>query len=261
MATLTQDQIVQVARAGGLPGDPQIWAAVAMAESSGRTDVINSIGCVGLWQINQPVHIRTHPTWTVKWLQNPVNNAKAAAVIYRQQGWSGWEAYTGPDGKGSDGPWRQYYKGSTSSGGGSTVTPVFDFNDPFGLWPDDWGDAPDSIGGDTLNDWFDTEDGSTDRSIAPGIGDVATGIGTIAEAVTKSAVWLGNPRNWVRVGYVAGGALLVGMGLSIVAKPLMAGTPAGRIAKAAGGMAKKAAAAKKPSPAVKKTTTKGGGSD
>ena len=52
MATLTYDQLVQVARAGGLPGDADMWAAVAMAESSGRTDVVNSIGCVGLWQIN-----------------------------------------------------------------------------------------------------------------------------------------------------------------------------------------------------------------
>ena len=101
MPVLSYDQIVQVARAGGLPGDKDMWAAVAMAESSGRTDVVNSIGCVGLWQINQPVHIKTHPTWTVAWLQNPVNNAKAAAVIYRAQGMKAWEAYTGPDGTGA----------------------------------------------------------------------------------------------------------------------------------------------------------------
>lgn len=237
MPTLSQAQIVQVARAGGLPGDPEIWAAVAMAESSGQTDTVNPIGCVGLWQINQPVHVKSHPTWTVAWLKNPVNNAKAAKVIYRAQGWAAWEAYTGPDGKGSDGPWRTYYKSGGTSG--STVTPIFDWNDPFNLWPEDWGDAPDSLGGDTLNDLFDDGDGSTKKSVAPGIEGVATGIGTIAEAVQKTAVWLGNAQNWVRIGYAAGGTLLVVMGLSIVAKPLASAAPVAKAAKVAAGAAKK----------------------
>jgi hypothetical protein len=115
MATLTYQQIVQVARTGGLPGDPEVWAAIAMAESSGRTDIVNEIGCVGLWQVNQPVWVKLHPTWTVAWLKNPVNNAKAAAYVYRAQGFSAWQAYTGPDGKGSDGPWRSYYQKSSSN--------------------------------------------------------------------------------------------------------------------------------------------------
>lgn len=250
MPTLTQAQIAQVARAAGLPGDPNVWAAVAMAESSGRTDVVNSIGCVGLWQINQPVHVKRHPQWTVAWLQNPVNNAKAAKEIYRSQGWNAWEAYTGPDGRGSDGPWRQYYKGPASG-----AQQVFDFNDPFNLWPDRWGDAPGSKGGDTLNEWFGG-DGSTGQSLDPGLGDVAKGIGTIAEAVQKSAVWLGDARNWVRIGYVAGGVLLVVMGLGIVAKPVLSATPVGRVAKVAGGAAKKAGAAVKA-----KTQSGGGGGD
>lgn len=248
MPTLTQQQIVQVARAGGLPGDPQIWAAVAMAESSGRTDVVNGIGAVGLWQINQPVHVKEHPTWTVAYLQNPVNNARAAATVYRKEGWNAWEAYTGPDGKGSDGPWRQFYKPSSSS----TVTPVFDWNDPFNLWPDAWGDAPGSLGGDTLNDWGNT-DGSTSKSIAPGISDVATGIGTIAEAVQKTAAWLGNSKNWVRIGYIAGGGVLVLLGLSIVAKPLVAGTPVAKGATIAKKAIKAKNAARKQAKAAKKT--------
>lgn len=254
MAVLSQAQIAQVARAGGLPGDPDVWAAVAMAESSGRTDVVNSIGCVGLWQINQPVHIKSHPTWTVKWLQNPVNNAKAAAVIYRSQGWNAWEAYTGPDGTGSDGPWRQYYK---KGSGGSSADQIFDWNDPFGLWPDAWGDAPGSPGGDTLNDWSGG-DGSTEGSLDPGLGDVATGIGTIAEAVQKSAVWLGNARNWVRVGYVAGGALLVGLGLNIIARPLVDQLPTGKIAKAAKGLGKKSG---KSAAKTTSSSTGGGGGE
>lgn len=219
MPVLTQPQIAQVARAGGLPGDPDVWSAIAMAESSGRTDVVNSIGAVGLWQINQPVHVRAHPTWTVRWLQNPVNNAKAAAVIYRGQGFQAWEAYTGPDGAGSDGPWRNYYK----KGSGGTV--------PVSWWDDFW---------DGFGEGFDVGPGPEDlwdggMSNDPGasIGDVATGVGAIAEAVQKTAAWLGNSRNWVRVGYVVGGGLLVAMGLSIIARPLLAGTPVGRAATAA----------------------------
>lgn len=245
MPVLSQSQIAQVARAGGLPGDPGVWAAIAMAESSGRTDVVNSIGCVGLWQINQPVHVKSHPTWTVKWLQNPVNNAKAAAVIYRGQGFSAWEAYTGPDGTGSDGPWRQYYKGSGGTGATAADWSWDDiigdgddfkrgYENPFGLgdWLEEWGMRPDY-----------EEDFQSDP--LGGIGDLAKGVGTIAEAVAKTAVWLGNAQNWVRIGYVVGGGLLVAMGLSIVAKPLLSATPAGQVAKKAGGAAKKAGAAVK----------------
>lgn len=250
MPTLTQGQVAQVARMAGLPGDPDVWAAVAMAESSGRTDVVNSIGCVGLWQINQPVHVRSHPQWTVGWLKNPVNNAKAAKEIYRSQGWGAWEAYTGPDGRGSDGPWRQYYR--KGSGG---ATPVFDWKDPFGVWPEEMDPhlkSPlDELFGDEETDEFGNPLGDLDLSA------IATGIGTIAEAVAKTAVWLGNSKNWVRIGYVVGGAVLVSMGLSIIAKPALAGTPAGRVAKAAGGVAKKAAAKVKTTKT--KTTTKGGG--
>lgn len=226
MPTLTQGQIAQVARAGGLPGDPDVWAAVAMAESSGRTDVVNSIGCVGLWQINQPVHVRSHPTWTVKWLQNPVNNAKAAAVIYRAQGWSAWEAYTGPDGRGSDGPWRQYYKkgvGATAAG----WDPLKDF------WDDLLGPPERGPGSEEWEEDMGNLPGGGDLMPDLGLGDVAQGIGTIAEAVQKTAVWLGNSQNWVRIGYVAGGGLLVALGLSIVAKPVLQKTPAGRVVKAA----------------------------
>ena len=92
MPTLSQTQIAMYARAAGLPGDPDVWAAVAMAESSGRTDIVNSIGCVGLWQINQPVHVKRHPTWTVRWLSDPMNNAKAAKAIYASHAPQPWEA-------------------------------------------------------------------------------------------------------------------------------------------------------------------------
>src|SRR3954447_16304819 len=96
MPTLSMDQIALHAQSAGLPNSQvAVATAVAMAESSGNSDVVNSIGCVGLWQINQPVHVKTHPLWTREWLKNPANNARAMVElsghgIY----WRPWEAYT-----------------------------------------------------------------------------------------------------------------------------------------------------------------------
>lgn len=240
MATLTYQQIVQVARTSGLPGDPEVWAAIAMSESSGRTDIVNSIGCVGLWQINQPVWVKTHPSWTVAHLKNPVNNGRAAAVVYHAQGFSAWEGYTGPSGSGSAGPWRDYYQSSSTN----KVQTA-------GWWHDFWkgfksgedvGPGPEDLwDGGTKND-------PSLGSATQGLGDVATGVGTIAEAVQKTAVWLGNAQNWVRIGYVVGGGVLVLLGLTIVAKPLIAGTPVGRAATTA----RTAVKAKRKSRATKK---------
>jgi len=188
MPTLTQAQVQMYAQAAGLtPADK--WAAIAMAESSGRTDVVNSIGCVGLWQINQPVHVKNHPTWTVKYLQDPANNARAAKTIAGSQGLSAWEAYTGPDGVGSDGPWKEFYKGGS---GTSATNADAQWYDPFNI-------IPDGSGG-TLND------------IIPGAGE----IGQIADAVTNAAKWISTPYNWVRIGYVLGGGILFIAGVGFI---------------------------------------------
>lgn len=180
MPVLSQSQIQMYAQAAGLtPADK--WAAIAMAESSGNTDVVNSIGCVGLWQINQPVHVKNHPTWTVKYLQDPANNAKAAKTIAGSQGLSAWEAYTGPDGVGSDGPWKEYYKG----GSGTTAEQAGAWWDPLGL---------------------------ADGNVVPGVSD----LGDIADTITAAAKWISTPYNWVRIGYVVGGGVLVIAGIGFV---------------------------------------------
>lgn len=76
---------------GGNRSKATIMTAIALAESSGQTDVVNSIGCVGLWQINQPVHPELGTTDSLK---NPANNAKAAGSILRSQGLTAWQTYT-----------------------------------------------------------------------------------------------------------------------------------------------------------------------
>lgn len=104
MSTLSQTQITAYAASVGFT-NPRLMAAIAMAESGGRTDVVNSIGCVGLWQINQPVHVKAHPSWSQAWLKVPLNNARAAKVIYNSQGLGAWEAYT-------NGAYKKYYGGT-----------------------------------------------------------------------------------------------------------------------------------------------------
>lgn len=96
MTTLNATQIGRVAHAAGFRGEQLVTAiAVALGESSGQVEVVNSIGCVGLWQINQPVHVRARPTWTRAWLQVAANNAAAAwALSNRGTSWGPWVVYT-----------------------------------------------------------------------------------------------------------------------------------------------------------------------
>lgn len=85
-------------QAGGPEGQKKIAGAVGMAESRGNSQVVNSIGAGGLWQIHPP-----EPGYL-----NPLTNARIAVRKWRESGWKPWEAYTGPDGVGDDGPWRQF---------------------------------------------------------------------------------------------------------------------------------------------------------
>lgn len=66
--------------------------AVALAESSGRTKIVNSIGCcVGLWQIN----VKAHKQYSVAQMQDPQQNANAAwSISNGGRDWRPWEAFT-----------------------------------------------------------------------------------------------------------------------------------------------------------------------
>lgn len=65
-------------------GDPNLMAAIALAESAGRQSVVNSIGAGGLWQIHPP-----EPGYL-----DPRTNAAIAGRKLRTQGLKAWEAYT-----------------------------------------------------------------------------------------------------------------------------------------------------------------------
>jgi len=68
-----------------LTGQPlNVVRAVAMQESGLDPYVVNSIGCVGLWQLNSACH----PIGT------PYEQTIYAAQMFNEQGWTPWEAYT-----------------------------------------------------------------------------------------------------------------------------------------------------------------------
>lgn len=82
---------MELARATGFP-DPNLAAAVAMAESSGSTSILGDNGTsVGLWQI----HLPAHPEYSREAMQDPVQNAAAALKISGGgKNWAPWGAFT-----------------------------------------------------------------------------------------------------------------------------------------------------------------------
>lgn len=94
MATLTDEQIAGYAVAAGFPpGEIATAVAIALAESSGRTDATNnnSNGTTdrGVWQINS---IHSEATGD---MFNPTDNARAAKMIWAAAGnkWQPWSTH------------------------------------------------------------------------------------------------------------------------------------------------------------------------
>lgn len=181
---------------------------VAMAESSGDAGIVNSIGATGLMQINQPVHVKAHPTWTVRWLQNPINNLRAAKILFDEAGrWDG--PWLDSRDKGGGGGWGQHVKG-----GGATQVD----DNPCDLLPE--GPA---------RDWCERDDGSDGGAPDTGtplddVADTAEQISRIAQAIAKGANWIADPGNWVRVVYVVGGGVLTVAAVNVIARPAIAPT-------------------------------------
>lgn len=220
MATLTQGQIQAIAVAAGLP-DPKLMAAIAMAESGGRTDARGAVGEIGLWQINQPVHVKAHPSWTVAYLQNPVNNAYAAKTVLASQGLGAWTTYT-------SGAYKRFYSSGGSTAGaiaGAAAAAAGAVNPAVGLAVDAAGNLIDA---------------------GAAVVDTGAQLGRIAIAIAKAGNWVSNPRNWVRVSYVViGGAAVVGAMLLVQEKYNLDNTKEllGLAAKVVGGKGKAASQA------------------
>lgn len=84
--------------AGGPPSLAATMAAIAEAESGGRSNAYNPSGASGLWQILGAVHPADQAH-----LFDPYVNAREAVAKYRTQGLSAWVTYT-------SGAYRQYLR-------------------------------------------------------------------------------------------------------------------------------------------------------
>jgi soluble lytic murein transglycosylase-like protein len=99
-------QLRDLAASVGFP-DPDLAAAVAMAESGGNPNAIGDVTLgrsVGLWQIN----LAAHPQYDEASLLDPTTNASAAFEISRGgTNWGPWTTYR-------TGAYEQYYSPSTT---------------------------------------------------------------------------------------------------------------------------------------------------
>lgn len=105
-AHLNLDELRTLAAQVGFP-DPNLAAAVAMAESGGYVEAVGDVDkgkSVGLWQINLP----SHPTYDARRLTEATYNATAALEISKRGAdWTPWTAY-------NSGAYKQYLPPSTA---------------------------------------------------------------------------------------------------------------------------------------------------
>lgn len=185
MATLNADQLATIGKQAGFAGNDLVWfISTALAESGGRTDATNNIGAghTGIMQISG-VHLGAHPTWTRAWLMNPQNNASAARTLFLQYGKRPWLASSGR---------RLLYAKTAEDAAKRAGTAGVD---------------PTTIGGAA---------GLPDLSPSNPLASAQQALSLAAKAGT----WISDPRNWMRIVYVAlGGALVVGA-LVMVAMPV-----------------------------------------
>lgn len=184
---------------------------VAMAESSGDPAIVNSIGAVGLLQINQPVHVKAHPSWTQTWLKNPVNNLRAGKVLFDEAGqkWDGpWLDSRDKGGLPTgNGGWGQHVKGGSATA----------VSDPC-----------ENLTGDMKKRCEESNGGTSDIPIDPNdpasggdLGSLVLQVGRLAQITAKAANWMADPANWVRVVYVVGGGVLAVAAVNVVARPVV----------------------------------------
>lgn len=201
-----------------------LWSFIALAESGGDPNAVNrnrdGTTDTGLWQINS-IHRKANPTWTEAWLKNPLNNAKAAYALAKGDKTRKGQ-YAGTQ------PWYSSEESREGYKGWKELAADWQKDDPSAF--------AGSIAEETLRGDLDIPIVSDVIEGADSVKDAAVGA---LELAGKSALWIGNPRNWLRVGYVVGGLALVVGGATLIAKPAVEGAtnilPVGKLAKLAKG--------------------------
>lgn len=236
MPTLSQAQIAVYAQSAGLSAAAaRVAAAIAMAESGGRTTAHNPIppdDSYGLWQINMlgsmgPDRRAKLGISSNSGLYDPAVNARAMAML------SGNGSNFGPWSTYGNGAYKKHLDGAAGQTGGAV--------DAGSHWWDPLGVAP---GNDSV------------ASDLPG----AAALSSMAELMIGAGRWMSKSHNWVRVAQIVLGGGLTAAGLVVASRgawqpvldradkqmsKIVGATPEGRAAKAAGGAKKAAGGAKK----------------
>lgn len=219
--SLTQSEIYSLALGAGLTSDrAKVAAAIAMAESDGDPNAHNlnpktGDDSWGLWQINLYKSLGPARRKTFKLaangsqdilLTNPTLNA---ASMYHISG--GGLNFL---------PWSTYKHGAYKK---FLNNPVKDerSNHSTGFWK--------NFLDPNLPGWLGGKNVSGTVASAPGVStikDTATAVSNISDKVDAGAHWLSDSANWVRIGYVLGGAVLVVLGIQAVVKSTQAGQTA-----------------------------------
>lgn len=202
MATLTMDQIGSYAYNAGVKdkNNLAIAIAVAMAESQGNTHAHNGVGrddSYGLWQINMlggmgPERRKRWGLTSNQQLFDPAVNARAMASISANgKHWRDWTTFTGFANS------YQRYIADASKAAGRVLTSKGSTNNTF---------LPDII-----------------ETPVENAGNVASGVGDIAEGLRATTRWIGDRNNIMRIAKgLVGTGLLIG-GLFILAQPALTG--------------------------------------
>lgn len=227
--TLTPQEIAGYARQAGFTGPMvAIMTAIAMAESGSNPRAHNpnaSTGdnSYGLWQINMlggmgPARRKALGLASNDQLLDPATNARAAYLIYKQQGLNAWSVY-------KHGTYAQYLGAATQAAGSPATVP------PAGSTP---------AGGGAFTGDPGISGGGTTQNV--GLSDAVWGIGDVFAGFGRGLVWVANPHNWIRIAEGLIGGTLILAGAVLVARPAvqpaiqqaaMVATPVGRVASVA----------------------------
>lgn len=216
--------------------------AIALAESGGQIDVVNSIGATGIIQI----YLKAHPDVTSEQAKEPIFSAQYAKKLYDGRGGKAagvkrfydWEAWTGRDGAGSDGPW-QRHQGSAMVGASQFAATAASAKDTNGkpIQVPDQEVAKSVITamyvshglGKAAAEGLARLGGATGDVLAAGAGAAADlpsaligalgPLGTLAKALVAAADWLSDRNNWFRLAKAVTGGAMVLIGLAITARP------------------------------------------
>lgn len=226
--TMSQSDIYTLAKSVGLTDSrAKVAAAIAMAESNGDPNAHNAKppdDSYGLWQINMlgamgPERRKKYGISDNSALYSPEINARAMKIESQDGGnFSAWSTYT-------NGAFQKYANERVIE---------------HWVKPDDGGSFWDKLNPGNMLDKLNPVNVAQDY----------------LQFFNKIGAWVSNSENWVRVGYVVGGGVVVIVGISMVLQDTKLGglSPVSRAEKLAGTLGKTKAKPYKVGPTAKPGT-------